>query len=637
MKKKIALYTNGFSLESLWSALDGIKEYAKTEDFDIIIFTSFATYGPDRGHTRGELNIYTLGRMEDFDGIIVFSNHLNSPRTAIDLCRKAKEKNIPVVSIGMPIDGIPYINFANEDGMRVLVTHLVENHGVKRIVFMAGAPDHPDSNARIETTREVLKEHGLRLSDEDIEYGDWGSVPPVRLVDRLVESGDLPDALLCANDAMAMSAMNEFIDLGYSVPKDMIITGFDHISEGIHYCPALTTVDPNFKEIGYQCCEMLFDMIYGRNTELNRIVSSRFSCAESCGCKDPARFIPLREQHCRISYKFHIESNAIEIYERVLRHRISEVTDYASLKSELRRYYEEFHFFEGREFYILVNPKFFEDALTKEDELLRNGYQDKMDVIVAFKDGRILSDDELDLNRVIPAYKKNIGEQHIYYLLPLHYQEYNYGYMIFADEAPILMQNLVSPYLEKLQLSFKLLRINMRLDSMNRELTQLYNRDPMTGLYNRLAYEEKADVYFRKSLEDKTTMMVMFVDINYMKRINDQYGHLHGDNAIKTVAESIKTVLNDSRIAVRFGGDEFLVIAPDCTEEDAAKIRRDILAYLEEKNQGGTQPYEISASCGYVITDPDSSYTLKDYVKEADNLMYKIKQDVHARDGKPRN
>ena len=79
------------------------------------------------------------------------------------------------------------------------------------------------------------------------------------------------------------------------------------------------------------------------------------------------------------------------------------------------------------------------------------------------------------------------------------------------------------------------------------------------------------------------------------------------------------------------------MIAADCTEEDAAKIRRDILAYLEEKNQGGTQPYEISASCGYVITDPDSSYTLKDYVKEADNLMYKIKQDVHARDGKPRN
>ena len=131
-------------------------------------------------------------------------------------------------------------------------------------------------------------------------------------------------------------------------------------------------------------------------------------------------------------------------------------------------------------------------------------------------------------------------------------------------------------------------------------------------------------------------MMVMFVDINYMKRINDQFGHLHGDNAIKTVAESIKSVLKKDWIAVRFGGDEFLLIATDCDMDQAAQVRRDILSYLDIKNYDGSQPYTISASCGYVITNPDIPSNLQEYVKEADNLMYQIKQEVHARDGKPR-
>jgi len=208
--------------------------------------------------------------------------------------------------------------------------------------------------------------------------------------------------------------------------------------------------------------------------------------------------------------------------------------------------------------------------------------------------------------------------------------------MIFSGDAAIIRQNMCGPYLEKLQQSLKFLRINLRLDGLNKDLTRIYNRDPMTGLYNRLAYEEKAAVLYERSLIDKTPIMVMFVDINYMKRINDRYGHLHGDNAIKTVADSIRSVLKDDWIAVRFGGDEFLLIATNCNEEAAVQVRHSILSYLEIKNHDGTQPYEISASCGYVITDPENPSSLQEYVREADNLMYKIKQEVHANDGKSR-
>jgi GGDEF domain-containing protein len=54
---------------------------------------------------------------------------------------------------------------------------------------------------------------------------------------------------------------------------------------------------------------------------------------------------------------------------------------------------------------------------------------------------------------------------------------------------------------------------------------------------------------------------------------------------------------------------------------------------LDEKNHDGSQPYQISASCGYVVTDPVSDMALQDYVQEADRMMYEIKKQVHAKDG----
>ena len=174
------------------------------------------------------------------------------------------------------------------------------------------------------------------------------------------------------------------------------------------------------------------------------------------------------------------------------------------------------------------------------------------------------------------------------------------------------------------------------MDTLNKELTRIYDKDPMTGLYNRFAYESKAIPLFEESVRRYQPMMVMFVDINYMKRINDQFGHEHGDNAIKTVAEAIMANSGWGWIPVRFGGDEFLLIAPNCGEEEAAKVRQAILDYLDKKNHDGTKPYQISASCGYVVTDPNGTMTLQEYIKEADKLMYENKKKVHARDGKPR-
>ena len=129
-------------------------------------------------------------------------------------------------------------------------------------------------------------------------------------------------------------------------------------------------------------------------------------------------------------------------------------------------------------------------------------------------------------------------------------------------------------------------------------------------------------------------MTIMFVDINSMKKINDEYGHLQGDYAIRTVAQSIQAGIPGDWFAIRYGGDEFLIIGSDENGESAAEIKKTVAENIRRNSKKAKLPYKLTASCGYVITDPKDSRSLEDYIKLADNTMYEIKRKLHAKEDK---
>ena len=640
MKHKIAVYANGWNMESLRQAMTGIRKYAALEDFDVFVFLSYASYSDYDSLNRGQLNLYKLPDMRDFDGIIVLSTMINSPQTAVELCLKAKELQIPVVSVGMEIDGIPSIRVSNREGMHDLVTHLVEQHNVKKVLFMGGTDDHVDSNERLEVTREVMGSHGLQFGDEDICYGFWGNAEPAQIVRRMLSSGKpLPDAIICANDVMALGTASELLRQGIKLPDDMIVTGYDHASDGITFYPSLSTVTPNFSEVGYQCCEMIFHQIRGEAFEQQVMIPSTFVRGESCRCRGDqgeVNYEKIRKQFCQTSYQNHLQFSLLEMRERLLGLRITELTDYPSLKPVLNRHYQGSHECEGETFSLVMCPDFFENPLAKEEELFGEPFTDPFEPIVCFENGVANMNAHIHGKELIPNYKKEAGIQHTYYFCVLHSYQYDYGYFVITDDVFLLKADSLYNYLEKLHQALTQLRGNLRLDMLNQDLKRIYDKDPMTGLYTRFVYENKVGPIYDDCIQKNRPMTVMFVDINYMKRINDQFGHLQGDIAIRIVANAIRDHLQPDWIGVRFGGDEFLIIAPDTDEASASALKEQILGELEENNRSSSRPYKITASCAYVVTDPSAGKVLEDYVREADQLMYRIKQEVHAKDGQPR-
>ena len=639
MKHRIAIYSNGYNGSITLKAIEGIKRYAAAEDLDIHFYISFAANNRRPDTNEGQLNIYNLAKLEEYDGLIVFSNLLNNISTAEKLCMEAKEKNVPVVSIGMKFEGIPFVGNNNEKGMAQLVEHLITEHGVKDIVYIGGAKDHVDTTDRARVVREVMARHGLELNDGNIIYGDWTNEKPIEYTDNLIDSGaKFPDAIVCANDIMALAVISRFLERGYNPPDDIIVTGFDHIDEsGISY-PALTTVDQDYETIGYESCELLYRIINGDDSNLNVSVASKLVLGESCGCNSEADscFNIKRREYCKGVHSKNKQASYFNRFMRGERNAILESSDYDDMKVNLRKYYlSNNDYFRGN-FFLMLNKYYFEDAASEDSEALSECYEADFDTTVAIKDGRE-ADEMIDKHLRMPGFIKKEGEQHIYFFYPLQNERYNYGYVVFVDGTYIIQEDFrVYEYLEKMEQTLMQFRINLRLEMVNKELRFLYDKDPMTGLYNRFCFVSYAVPLVEESRKHHKSAMVMFADINDLKLINDRYGHIFGDKAIITVAEGIKeSIGNDNAIGIRYGGDEFIIIAANADRKYAENIRRSINAHIEKENSLGINPVRFSVSIGYVLTDPRSDKSVIDYVDEADKLMYGIKNDYHKNNQDP--
>jgi diguanylate cyclase (GGDEF)-like protein/PAS domain S-box-containing protein len=153
------------------------------------------------------------------------------------------------------------------------------------------------------------------------------------------------------------------------------------------------------------------------------------------------------------------------------------------------------------------------------------------------------------------------------------------------------------------------------------ELHRLSQKDELTGLYNRRGFLHMARASFSQAYADGRRAAVIFVDLNGMKRINDEQGHDVGDAALRDAAGVLTAAHNESDVVARLGGDEFVVFAPDFSERDleALRLRLRELSDAETKRHG--RSYRLSMSVGAAFM-PGSATSLEQLLDEADAAMY---------------
>ncbi|MGC8814444.1 diguanylate cyclase [Dictyoglomus sp.] len=161
---------------------------------------------------------------------------------------------------------------------------------------------------------------------------------------------------------------------------------------------------------------------------------------------------------------------------------------------------------------------------------------------------------------------------------------------------------------------------------MEEELKILSITDPLTGLYNRRGFITLADhtLNLVKRLNKKA--IILFIDLDYMKWINDNLGHNVGDQALIDVANILTSTFRQNDLIARIGGDEFVVLGIIGEENHKEKIIERLTEKVKEFNTKEKRPYKLSLSVGYVVYDPENPKTLEELLQLADQLMYEEKR-----------
>ena len=155
------------------------------------------------------------------------------------------------------------------------------------------------------------------------------------------------------------------------------------------------------------------------------------------------------------------------------------------------------------------------------------------------------------------------------------------------------------------------------------DLGQMSLTDPLTGLYNPRGFDLLSRQALRLAARERTPLMVVFLDVDGLKAINDTRGHAAGNDAIVVTATVLREVLRDSDVIARVGGDEFCVVGRAGAPGDAERLLERVGARLAQ--EAGRQGFALSISAGVSWYDPSAPRSLDELVREADARMYEHK------------
>lgn len=164
----------------------------------------------------------------------------------------------------------------------------------------------------------------------------------------------------------------------------------------------------------------------------------------------------------------------------------------------------------------------------------------------------------------------------------------------------------------------------------------LSSHDKLTEIYNRRYFEDSFFKYQEKAFKENSPFSIVICDLNYLKKINDTFGHIAGDNALKNVVKAIKNGLKDSDVLARYGGDEFIILLSNSRKSDSELIMQSIFDSLDEYKlelSSTILPIQFSYGIAYA---PDESIILDVLVKIADQRMYEHKKQLKEENKKDR-
>ena len=633
---KFAVLMGGLRFDSPRRIINGIIEGAESDNVSIYMFTCDPWTYSSGHYGRGEYEIYTLPDFKSYDGIILLVGAIHDDELLQRILEKIRQSGVPCINLNTKLKDMLYAGMENANGIYEIVDHLVEVHHAKRINFITGPENSPDSDKRLKAFKKVMEKHGLTLGSEDIYIGDYHHESGKEAVEYFYSlNRPFPDAIVAANDDMALGAFYKLQELGYKVPEQVLLTGYDNSFSGRYHYPRITSVERPEKELGRLAYRKLKAYIEGREIDEEEL-TGRVIFAESCGCQceDDEDIADLRTSY--IKEKIHV-STFSEFIKSSSADFIGAMT-FEQLLELIRKYVK---LMELEEFYLCLcdtddffSREMISGANDEGDIFNISSYSREIYIPVVYRNGEFSQHGRFNVEELLPAEYTQNKDGALYTVIPVHYQKRCYGYCILGNSRMMIDSDLFHLFIMNISNALENVRKQKMLNNMVERLNRMWVYDTLTGIYNRAGFFKYAPNIIKEAREKGNNLFVLFLDLDGLKSVNDQYGHDEGDAFIKAMANVLDQVRRHGELLMRYGGDEFVVLAQGYTDVEAKAYILKIQEGMDNYNSASKHPYVLEASMGYSIVQPMEKMDLEALIETADHEMYKVKNAKKAKRGK---
>lgn len=615
--KRIALITSASNFERQKNIASSMHKTLKSlGGYVLYVISNYGIFLDDEQISYGDTTIYDIINYTMFDGCVIGGN-IGSHTLLASIAEKLRKKNIPFITVNIQTEGAPFLALDSYPTVCKLMEHLIEKHGCRKINLILTSIKEVISMETLTAYQDTIKKYGLPCEEDRIIYCPI-SVNGGRSLYQTFRDNHIndADAVLCVHDSVAIGLYLELEKHGIKVPQDLLICTLNRSANSVIFRPDFTGSDRQDGLLAEKACHLLIEMIKGTKIPFENYSSGKIYYGESCGCD--CEYLPESRKWHRQLVLQKVESGRQINYIMHFNDALETVTSLEELGDNIRHM---LHGFQCPEFFCCINKQDLKYIINDPGyEPLSEGktFDDTMVAITGNAD-RIgtLQNFAYPTEKIVPVEEQD-GD--IFILHPLRHKNKLYGYMAVLNEyLPIEAYNYRICQ-ESICSSIENLRQHMILRSSIRELDKLHMCDQLTGLHNRFAINR-----FSSRFVDEKAYSIAMIDMDGLKKVNDNFGHLSGNHAICITANVIRECADEEDLVVRYGGDEFQVLSHHMEPEYWEKLHTKINKILTQTKKQQHLPYDLGISLGFAISTSEQPLTYAEACELADHAMYENK------------
>lgn len=623
----------------------GVTDFCDENNVELYTIPIGIFHSPRQTFIYQNLSVASHIKKNNFDGVIMAcgSQIVNSSAEYIENFINSM-KPLPVVTVSHVVQGCPSLIVNATSGFSALVNHLIQAHGCRKFALMGVKGQSSEGLERTAAFKNTLLKNGISLDTVTFWEANYEYNSASRILDEYIAKGGKFnfDAIVCLNDEMAFACIDTVKRMGKRVPDDIKITGFDDIPRARFTNPGLSTVTQQLYPQGFKAAKVLLQKIRGEEVPEVMEFSSKALVRCSCGCtEETGSLIKGRN--------IHFDS-------------IKSIKNNFDLASEW--YVKRFHILQATAFYTNANlaqtlqelkiglntaiKKFeikacaivlYNNPVVVEEPFDHFSFPKDAYVFSAFDMKRNYDNGNEDIDAVFDPNKELLPEGIIEYekggfiIYPIYHYSKQFGYIVYSRgsfdiSAYDLFGRTVATLVDSATTFTQRKNETDRYADQSRLMDVMANTDELTGLRNRRGFLKLAEQSMALNESMQQSGLVLFCDMDGLKKINDTYGHESGDVAIKAEADILKKCFRSSDIIGRIGGDEFAVICSGMSEKDLQKIRKNIDKACDDWRKRTKSKFKLSVSIGCeAFPSKDAGYKTRVLLSEADAALYIEKQE----------